>query len=70
MELVLIALGLCLLGVLATRFGVDSRDSIRSKEHELAGFGWQWNEPIQPQRNTPRQRVSRERASELLAKAA
>jgi hypothetical protein len=43
MELVIIVLLLCTLGILANRFGVDSRPSLSSREQELAGFGCRWD---------------------------
>jgi hypothetical protein len=33
---------LCTLAILATRWGYDSRDSVRSKEQELASLGLTW----------------------------
>lgn len=42
MEGVAVLTCLCVLAVLATRWGVDSADSLRSKEEELAGLGVTW----------------------------
>ncbi len=42
MELILLVAGLCLLGVLAVRFGYDSRPTYHSAEDRLAGFGYAW----------------------------
>jgi hypothetical protein len=42
MELILLVAGVCLLGVLAARFGADSRPPHRSAEDRLAGFGFTW----------------------------
>jgi|SRR5918912_4589000 hypothetical protein len=42
MELVFFVAALCLLGILALRFGYDSRFVPYSKEHELAGYGMRW----------------------------
>ena len=42
MEAVAFVLGVVVLGVLALRFGQDSREGLRSKEHELASHGVSW----------------------------
>ena len=47
-ELVVIAV-LVTLWVLASRYGYDSRDRPRSKEHELAASGFSWPDPADPQ---------------------
>jgi hypothetical protein len=39
---------LCALGVLAARWGVDSRDSLTSEEEELAALGVTWGPPARP----------------------
>jgi hypothetical protein len=39
MELIIFAAALCVVGVLAMRFGYDSRVPAPSKEEDLAGFG-------------------------------
>jgi hypothetical protein len=39
MELIIFVAALCVVGVLAMRFGYDSRPSAHSKEEDLAGFG-------------------------------
>ena len=43
MELFVIVFALCLLGLLATRFGYDSRDVLRSREDEAATTGMIWD---------------------------
>jgi hypothetical protein len=45
MELLVIVLGLCALGLLAGRYGYDSRSQLRSREHEAASFGLTWDAP-------------------------
>jgi hypothetical protein len=47
-ELLVIA-ALVALWVLASRYGYDSRDRPRSKEHEQALAGFRWPEPADPQ---------------------
>jgi hypothetical protein len=42
MELILIVAGFSVLGVLAARFGYDSRPTHHSDEDRLAGFGFAW----------------------------
>jgi hypothetical protein len=42
MELVLFIVGLCLFGILAARFGYDSRAVPYSPEHEMARLGLVW----------------------------
>lgn len=44
MELLIAFLALVALGLLAARFGYDSRDGYRSHEHELASYGMTWDE--------------------------
>jgi hypothetical protein len=39
MELLVIVLALCVLGLLAGRYGYDSRSQLRSREEEAAAFG-------------------------------
>ena len=46
MEAIVLILALCVLGILANRCGVDSRDGPRSKEQEFAEFGCEWGEPL------------------------
>jgi hypothetical protein len=46
MELVIIVMGIGLLGVLAQRFGHDSRDGLHSKEEQLAATGMCWGDPL------------------------
>jgi hypothetical protein len=43
MELVLALGALCALGLLAARWGVDSRETLHSKEQELAALGLSWS---------------------------
>ena len=43
MELLVIVFALCVLGLLATRFGYDSRDGLRSREEEAAAAGMFWD---------------------------
>jgi len=43
MDALIIMALLCALGPLAMRFGYDSRDLLRSKEHELALSGVAWS---------------------------
>jgi hypothetical protein len=45
MELLLVLALLCALGLLAARWGVDSRESLRSKEEQLAALGLTWGPP-------------------------
>jgi hypothetical protein len=42
MELLIIVFALCLLGVLAGRFGVDSRGGLHSREEQDARYGMTW----------------------------
>jgi hypothetical protein len=42
-ELLVIVFALCVLGLLATRFGYDSRDGLRSHEEEAATAGMTWD---------------------------
>jgi hypothetical protein len=43
MELLIIVLALCVLGVLANMFGTDSRHGFRSREDEVARYGMIWD---------------------------
>ena len=43
MEVVLLLISLCVLAVLALRFGRDSRPSIYSREEQQAAHGLVWN---------------------------
>jgi hypothetical protein len=43
MELWVLVLALCLLGLLATSFGYDSSPGLRSHEEEAADFGMTWD---------------------------
>jgi hypothetical protein len=42
-ELLVIVFALCVLGMLAARFGHDSRDGLRSPEEEAAATGMIWD---------------------------
>jgi hypothetical protein len=42
MEAIGFVVALAILGLLAARFGRDSRQGLRSKEHELAAYGVTW----------------------------
>jgi hypothetical protein len=42
MELLVIVVALCVLGLLAAHFGYDSRDGLRSREEEAAAAGMTW----------------------------
>ncbi len=52
------------LGLLAMRYGYDSRDGFRSKEEELASHGFTWDDLADPQLLPL---VARERHARLLA---
>ena len=43
MELLIMALALCALGLLAVRFGHDSRARLRSSEEQAATWGMAWD---------------------------
>jgi hypothetical protein len=45
MEFLVIVLGLCVLGLLAERYGYDSRGQLRSREEEAALVGMTWDAP-------------------------
>jgi hypothetical protein len=45
MEFLVIVLGLCVLGLLAGRYGYDSRGQLRSREEEAARVGMTWDAP-------------------------
>jgi hypothetical protein len=45
MEFLVIVLGLCALGLLAERYGYDSRGQLRSREEEAASVGMTWDAP-------------------------
>jgi hypothetical protein len=51
-ELMILVIGLCVLGVLALRFGHDSRPLAHSKELDLANLGLSWPSSHQPGENT------------------
>jgi hypothetical protein len=42
MELLIVSVALCLLGVLANRYGYDSRSRLRSPEEHFAAGGMIW----------------------------
>ena len=42
MELLIIVIALCLLDVLASRYGHDSRDRVRSAEERFSAQGLDW----------------------------
>ena len=44
MEAIVAVAALVALGVLALRFGVDSRDGFRGKDQELASYGVSWSD--------------------------
>lgn len=49
MEILIILGGLCSLGLLALRFGYDSRDGFRSDEQVMATLGFTWDsQPHEP----------------------
>ncbi len=51
MEALVILAVLCVLALLAACWGVDSRESLQSREQELAAFGFTWGPPA-PSRTT------------------
>jgi hypothetical protein len=51
MELIAAVVILALLGILAQRFGYDSRDGMHSKEHDLARIGLKWEAPRERMRH-------------------
>jgi len=48
LEACLPLVAICLLAVLAMRWGYDSRDALRSQEEELAGLGLSWGADTAP----------------------
>jgi hypothetical protein len=66
MELLICILGLCLLSVLALRFGVDSRPRPSSPEEEYARLGMTWDGAeqhlIDPRRDAAVWRVAHQAA--------
>jgi hypothetical protein len=46
--LIVSVLALVVFGILAMRFGYDSRETVQSNEMELARLGVKWTEPIRP----------------------
>jgi hypothetical protein len=44
MEVVLVIFGFCVLGTLATTWGVDSRARLQSDEERLASYGMAWRD--------------------------
>ncbi len=55
MELIAAVVILAILGILAQRFGYDSRDGVLSKEHDLSQVGLRWDATREQMRN-PRAR--------------
>ena len=55
MELIIFIAALCVVGVLATRFGYDSRPTAHSKEEGLASLGLSWDQAGTTLRDTPRE---------------
>jgi hypothetical protein len=47
MELLIIVLALCVLGLLANMFGTDSRVGFRSREEEIARYWMAWDSGLQ-----------------------
>jgi hypothetical protein len=47
MELLIIVLALCVLGLLANMFGTDSRRGFSSREEEIARYGMAWDSATQ-----------------------
>lgn len=45
MELLVIVLALCILDLLAVRYGYDSRIQLRSREEDAAAAGMTWEAP-------------------------
>jgi hypothetical protein len=54
-EILAAVAAVCGLGIVSVHYGRDSRDSLLSKEHELAGMGYVWDGPPgrQPERVGP-----------------
>ena len=70
MELLLPVISLIVLAIAAVRYGHDSRDSIHSKEQQLACFGMAWPRGVPVPLVRPisrRKRVRRKVALALLA---
>jgi len=57
---------LVLLGILALKFGYDSREVAQSKELELASLGVNWTEPIVAPKRVGRVRRVRRRVARAL----
>jgi hypothetical protein len=47
MEAIVFVLGFVALGILALRFGKDTREGLWSKEHELASHGMSWTDVVE-----------------------
>jgi hypothetical protein len=56
MDLLIVLVSLCGLGLHAYRFGADSRQTARSEEHELARRGLVWQRVPRPVRASARRR--------------
>jgi hypothetical protein len=54
MELLIVITTLCLLGVLANRFGHDSRDRLRSDEERMSAQGFAWGSQAEARAAAPR----------------
>jgi hypothetical protein len=48
MEFLIVITALCLLGILANRFGYDSRSRLHSWEEQAAAAGLAWDAPDRP----------------------
>ena len=48
MELLIVVIALCLLGLLANRYGHDSRDRFSSDEERLSAQGFAWGSRAGP----------------------
>jgi hypothetical protein len=67
MEALIVALALVALAILSLRFGWDSRDGIRSREHELARQGMTWDTLDYHQRQLERSADARSAAPDRAA---
>lgn len=67
MELAAFIVGLCLIGILAMRFGYDSRSAPYSKEHEMAGYGVRWE--VHPRHRSATPGLSTSRLEDLRREA-
>ena len=53
MELLIVVIALCLLGLLANRYGHDSRDRFSSDEERLSAQGFAWGSQAEPHAAAP-----------------